>query len=107
MMYCAKTRLSYNTVRCSTKKSCSPVARSSKTPQELREMMHIAINNASDFCNDQTNDDKECLVMWDVVVDISKAYSKAIEENKFMKHDKNMEKSVTHILVPRTYIKKK
>lgn len=56
------------------------MVKSSKTPQELNNMMRDAIQQANAACNDPDTRDLDCMLQWDAVDDITKAYNKAVDE---------------------------
>lgn len=78
---------------------------SSKSPQQLSEMMHQALDDANKACVDPKVTDTECLILWDVVDDISKAYNKAIDE-VFIEELKNKKPLKECFLIPKDYQKK-
>jgi mannose-6-phosphate isomerase class I len=83
-----------------TRKMSLMVRRSTKSPQELNEMMHQALDTANKACNDPKVTDTECLVLWDVVDDISKAYNKAVDE-VLTEELKNKKPKREYFLVPK------
>lgn len=88
------------TIRPSSRKTS--VIRSSKSPQKLNEMMQEAIDAANKACVDPLVTDTECLVLWDVVNDIDKAYNKAMDE--VLSEDvKNVKPTKEYFLIPNDY----
>lgn len=74
------TKVSYRSQRVPGRQRSLVVRKSSKSPQQLNDMMHQALTTANNACNDPMITDSECMMMWDVVEDISKAYNKAMDE---------------------------
>jgi hypothetical protein len=73
-----------------TKVRSSVVVRSSKSPEQLHEMMLDAMRKANYTCSDPSVSDNECAVMWDKFDDLNKAYSQAVDDIMF----ENMKKKV-------------
>lgn len=97
-MLISRTRVP--TFRPSTRKMS--IMRSSKSPQKLNEMMHEAIDTANKACVDPLVTDTECLVLWDVVNDIDKAYNKAMDE-VLTEEVKNIKPTKEYFLIPKNF----
>lgn len=87
-----------------TRKMSLIVRKSSKSPQQLSDMMYQAVDTANNACNDPKITDTECLVLWDVVDDISKAYNKALDE-VFTEELKNKKPKREYFLIPKDFTK--
>ncbi len=77
--------------------------KSSKTPQELNYLMRDAIQQANAACNDPDTHDLDCMLQWDAVDEITKAYNKAVDELA-NKNVVSVEPKV--LIVPRLHKKK-
>lgn len=58
------------------------VVRTSKTPQEIKDMIKAELAKANDVCCDMNKSDIDCMLQWDIVDDLSFAYRRAVEEEK-------------------------
>lgn len=82
------------------------VRKSSKSPQQLNELMDQALITANSACNDPSVTDTECMMMWEVVEDISKAYNKARDE-VLVQEMKDMKPKKEFFLIPKQHKKQR
>ena len=63
------------------RRQVSKVVYDIKPSHSIQEMLREAIKKANEVCVSSSND-KECMLQWDEVCDLSKAYHKAVEFEK-------------------------
>lgn len=73
---CVKKRLSYRHLcYCNTpRKGLAIPANNEGRLVEVRQLLYTAIDKANNLCGDDAVSDMECMIQWDEVQDLTKAY---------------------------------
>ena len=58
------------------------VVKSSKTPDEINEMIRKEIKKTNDVCVDMNNSDLECMINWDTIDELTTAYHQSVEDQE-------------------------
>ena len=84
-MFATKTKICLRDVRSMVARPRAPkFLYDFKPSHSIQEMLKDAIKKANEICVSSSSD-KACMLQWDEVCDLSKAYHKAVEvENKLL-----------------------